>query len=153
MHIVKTKMTIIAAATLALSLSACNKDEGAAIAATNSPKGAIAAPAGQKWTETTAKTEAGGFVMGNPNAPVKLIEYGSLSCPACAKFAIDSTADLHGMVDTGRVSFEYRPMMVHPQDPAIFVVARCNGPAPFFALADQLYADQESWNSKLFNLT
>ena len=35
---------------------------------------------------SSAKTPEGGFVMGNPNAKVKLIEFGSLTCPHCAEF-------------------------------------------------------------------
>ena len=33
---------------------------------------------------TVARTPEGGFRMGNPDAPVKLIEYLSLTCPHCA---------------------------------------------------------------------
>jgi protein-disulfide isomerase len=32
--------------------------------------------------------------MGNPNAPVKMVEYGSLSCPHCAKLAQDGMAKI-----------------------------------------------------------
>ena len=32
-------------------------------------------------------TDRGGFLMGNPNAPVKLLEYASITCPHCAEFS------------------------------------------------------------------
>ena len=35
---------------------------------------------------SSAQTPEGGFVMGNPNAKVKLIEFGSMTCPHCAEF-------------------------------------------------------------------
>jgi protein-disulfide isomerase len=47
-----------------------------------------AAP-GKAWSDVIVPTAEGGLVMGNPNAPVKMVEYGSLSCPHCAKLAQD----------------------------------------------------------------
>ena len=42
-------------------------------------------PPGNRGSRKTAsETPEGGFVIGNPNAPLKLVEYGSLTCPACA---------------------------------------------------------------------
>ena len=41
-----------------------------------------AAPAQRDWTQIAVRTPEGGFRMGNPNAPVKLIEYLSLDLPA-----------------------------------------------------------------------
>ena len=38
---------------------------------------------------TVVRTPAGGYRQGNPDAPVKLIEYGSRTCPTCARFAAD----------------------------------------------------------------
>ncbi len=29
-------------------------------------------------------TDSDGYLLGNPDAPIKLIEYASLTCPACA---------------------------------------------------------------------
>ena len=38
----------------------------------------------QDWTRVAARTPEGGFRMGNPGAPVKVVEYLSLTCPHCA---------------------------------------------------------------------
>ena len=51
------------------------------------PVANVAAPNGD-WTQTVAATERG-FRMGNPNAPVKLVEYASITCPHCAEFSAE----------------------------------------------------------------
>jgi hypothetical protein len=44
-------------------------------------------PAGQwRLVERRHPDPEGGFAMGNPNAKVKLIEFGSLTCSHCAEF-------------------------------------------------------------------
>ena len=50
----------------------------------------VAAPAGKQWSTTVTKTAEGGYRMGNPDAPIKLVEYGSRSCPHCKRFAEES---------------------------------------------------------------
>ena len=44
-------------------------------------------------------------------------------------------------VRSGRVSWEYRPYMIFPTDPGVFLLLRCLGPQAFFRVAEQLYAD------------
>src|SRR5688572_24342718 len=39
-------------------------------------------------------TDARGYVLGNPNAPVKVIEFADFECPACAQFATLSEPDI-----------------------------------------------------------
>src|SRR3546814_21057791 len=70
---------------------------------------AAPAPQAGDWTRTVTQTAAGSFVMGNPAAPVKLIEYLSYTCPHCAAFSAESAAVLRGrMVKSGKVSPELR---------------------------------------------
>jgi protein-disulfide isomerase len=52
-------------------------------------------------------------------------------------------------VKNGRVSWEYRPFMIFPTDPGLFLLLRCQGAAGFFATTDRLYADQRNWTGKL----
>ena len=76
-------------ATLALFLASCGGEgEGNMVAAGDtSPVAAIPAPNGGDWTKTVTETPAGGYVMGNPEAPVKVVEYASLTCNHCAACA------------------------------------------------------------------
>ena len=47
--------------------------------------------------------------MGDPNAPVKIIEYSDFQCPYCAKFSHETEQQLiDAYIATGKVYFEYR---------------------------------------------
>jgi len=137
-------------ASLAL-LGACNAEKGGNAATTNVAVTAapVAAPNGD-WTAVTAVTPAGGFVMGNPNAKVKLVEFGSLTCPHCREFDETGAKPLvDNYVKKGLVSWEFRNYVRDPYDMTATLVARCGGPASFFGLMRSLYADQENWIGKL----
>ncbi|TZG24633.1 thioredoxin domain-containing protein [Sphingomonas montanisoli] len=138
---------------LALATAACQKkaDEAQApLGNATAPAASAAAPySGQDWTLTTAKTPEGGFRMGNPDAPVKLVEYASITCPHCRDFTKAAGEPLRNeFVKTGKVSWEYRNFVMNPLDVAATLVARCQGPEPFFAMVDQLYASQTQWIGK-----
>ena len=50
-----------------------------------------------------------GNVLGNPNAPITLIEYGDLVCPICRDFAVTSEPGIiKNLVKTGKAKLEYR---------------------------------------------
>ena len=132
----------------ALALSACN-DSKAPAGDTASPAGApaaVAAPAGQNWTEVIAATPEGGFRMGNPDARVKLVEFASLTCPHCREFhEAAAPAIKNKYVASGNVSYEYRNFVLNGADSAVTILARCQGAGAFFGLLDAFYADQMSW--------
>ena len=135
------------AAGLVLTLAACGGGGGnnGSTPVASAPVANVAAPNGGDWTQTVAETERG-FLMGNPNAPVKLVEYASITCPHCAEFTNDGGAEgIQNYVRSGRVSWEYRPYMIFPTDPGLFALLRCNGAGTFFPLTEQLYGDQRNW--------
>ena len=145
--------SLVLAATAALALAACGgADAGGA------PKGEpiakVAAPAGKAWVDVVSKTEAGGYKMGNPDAKLQLVEYGAITCPGCAQFSVQSTEELNELVNTGVVAMEFRPYLVHGvQDIPGFLLAACSGAEAFFPLTEQLYADQQTWLSKISTVT
>ena len=111
------------------------------------------AQAQRDWSRTVALTPEGGVRMGNPEAGLKLVEYGSITCPHCAQFSADSAAALRSRyVRSGRVSFEYRPYLIFPTDPGAFLLLGCLGPAGFFPAAEQLYAEQVAWSGRFSSL-
>lgn len=130
---------------LILSLAACGggADTGNTQAA---PVAAAAAPAGQDWTQTVARTDQG-YVMGNPAAPIKLIEYGSRLCPTCGAFAREGFAPLvDTYVKSGKVSFEFREFLVHgAMDMPPALLGNCVGAEPFFPLLEQMFANQQQF--------
>ncbi|MCB8828310.1 DsbA family protein, partial [Escherichia coli] len=47
----------------------------------------VAAAPAADWTRHVTQTAKGAFVLGNPAAPIKLVEYGSYTCSHCAAFS------------------------------------------------------------------
>ncbi len=127
-----------------LALAACNATggNGSASSTAAAPVMGVKAPPGTEWTATVAETADGGFVMGNPGAPIKLIEYGSRTCPHCGKFAREGAEPLKTYVATGKVSYEFRDFPIHAPDIAAILLGRCAGPKPFFEILEQMYAAQ-----------
>ncbi len=140
----------IAAASIALVLAGCgDKADNATAANTAAPAGAIPPPAGGDWTTTVSETADGGFVLGNPNAPVKLVEYLSLTCSHCAEFASHAFAPLRdGYIKKGTVSFEVRNYVRDPIDVSAALVTRCNGAEPYFQMTEQMLAGQNEMLAK-----
>lgn len=143
--------------TLALLAAGCGSKDAATTAPAQQPMASIVppstgAPAGG-WVARVAATPDGGFVMGNPDAPVKLVEYGSLTCPHCADFMAESSAELTGgMVASGKLSYEFRNFIRDGFDLTVSLLARCGGAEPFFPLTEQLYAGQKDWFGKVVGL-
>lgn len=141
----RTILLTMAASALALSLTAC-KDEpaaGGSTAASAEPIANISAPAGKKWMDQVAITPEGGYLMGNPDAPIKVIEFGSLTCSHCAAFAEEGFPVIRDKyVSTGRVSFEFRTFIRDPIDLTAAMLTRCGTPQSYFALTDQVFANQ-----------
>ncbi|HEX8400567.1 MAG TPA: thioredoxin domain-containing protein [Allosphingosinicella sp.] len=145
-----------AALGLALVLAGCGENGagGPGQASPSAPVAAVPPPAGQSWSDIVTATPEGGFMMGNPNAAVKLVEFASLTCHVCAEFSEQGEQPLiERYVETGKVSFEIRNFIRDPADLAAALLARCNGPAAFFKLADQMYAAQDEWLGKLQQMT
>jgi protein-disulfide isomerase len=147
------RSAFLACAAATLALAACNKkgEQGSAPVANDTVKITQASPPpGGTWSDVVNETAAG-FMMGNPNAKVKLVEIGSLSCPHCQKFEEEGAPILvDKYVKTGQVSWEFRPYVIHgPIDMATNLLLRCNGPKTFFPLVQALYSDQASWLDKV----
>ena len=113
------------------------------------PSVAKAAPT-RDWSHTVVPTPQGGFRMGNPAAKVKLIEYGSLACPHCRHFEETGYKPLlQNYVRTGRVSYEFRNLLINGPDMSISLLAHCAGPTKFFPMSELVYATQEQWQKKI----
>lgn len=140
-----TKPIHLAAAAL-LSLAACG--EGGETAQTRSAVAgpvSTTAPAGG-WVSSVAETPEGGFRMGNPDAAIKIVEFASLTCSHCASFSNTGAEPLkQRYISTGNVSYEIRPFVSSGLDLAAVLLARCNGPQPFFPITEQLYQTQGEW--------
>jgi protein-disulfide isomerase len=110
----------------------------------NSGDGATAATAGSGpgYTLTTRDR-----AMGNPKAPVVLIEYAAPSCPVCANFnATTFPSFKKNYVDTGKVYYVLRIFPLRSDDGAAEKIARCLPEDKYFAFIDQLFRNQSKWD-------
>jgi protein-disulfide isomerase len=125
------------------------------VAAVLAPSSAADARVAVKdWTRTVSTTPEGGFRMGNPKAPIKLIEYGSLACPHCRHFEQTGYKPLvQNYVRSGRLSYEYRNLLISGPDISISLLAHCSGPGKFFAMSQYVYATQPQWLKKLEDMS
>lgn len=143
-----TRFRLAPLALALLALASCGKKD-AAPAAKPGSVAAMAAPAGTVWADQIVATDEG-VRMGNPKAPIQLVEYGSYTCPHCKAFSEEShDALVKDYVNTGKVSFEYRNLVRDPLDIAVALIAHCNGPQPYFTLSAQLFANQEDMIKQL----
>jgi protein-disulfide isomerase len=134
-------------APMALGLAACGKKEGGDTAAKSEAIAKINAPAGKAWADVVIKTPEGGYLMGNPQAPIKLVEFGALSCSHCAEFSDKSTAELRDkFVASGRVSYELRLFMLNALDMPAALLVTCGAPEAVPGLAEQFWA----WQPNMF---
>jgi protein-disulfide isomerase len=146
----KISRLILATAAI-LSSAACNAEKGNEVA--NAPEvtaAPVPAPNNGDWSTIVTKTPEGGFLMGNPNAKVKLVEFGSMTCPHCAEFEEQGGKPLvENYVKKGLVSWEFRNYVRDPFDMAATLLARCGGEASFFGLTRNLFVDQKDWTGKI----
>ena len=108
-------------------------------------------------TETTAPapTEAVSFdvdkifaprAIGSKDAPIKIVEYASLTCSHCAHFHNDVLPELKTKyIDTGKVYFEFREFPLN--DPALkgALTARCLPEDKYEGFIALLFKTQEHW--------
>ena len=133
-----------------LASAACNAEKGGESGGgTSTPVEAVQPPADGDWSTVVTQTSTGGFLMGNPDAKVKLAEFGSLTCPHCAEFDQRGVPPLvEKYVKSGQVSYEFRNYVRDPYDIAMSLIARCNGSKSFFPLTHALFKDQADWIGK-----
>jgi protein-disulfide isomerase len=87
--------------------------------------------------------------LGKPDAPVKVYEYASMTCPHCARFAKEVFPGIkEKYIDTGKVQWTMREFPLDPRATAGFMLARCianNDAAKYYTLLDTLFDQQPNW--------
>ena len=84
--------------------------------------------------------------MGDPNAPVTIIEYSSFTCPHCARFHTDTLAQLvETYVETGQLRFVFRDFPLDGLALRAGALARCVDEEHFFGMVDVLFENQRQW--------
>lgn len=119
-----------------LALAGCGRDE----------RPAAEAPA----FERPATPDARG--LGDPNAPIVLVEYSDYQCEFCASFVRDTKPQLEEhYIKTGKVYFVYRdyPLEIHPGAKLAASAANCAADqGSFWPMHDRLYngATEGEWS-------
>lgn len=137
-----TPAVALIAAPLAFALAACSGGEDDVAAGAGEPIAPIEAPEGSTWTDTVTVSPEGGHVLGNPQAPLKLVEYASHTCGACAAFATQGKPDLkQDYITTGVVSIEQREVFLNTFDVVLATMIRCGPPERVHALSDEVWGN------------
>ncbi len=115
---------------------------------------APATPRAPVWLQTITASDAGGFIIGNPAAATKVIEYASYTCSHCAAFEANDAPTLKAeFVANGKTSFEIRNLVRDPVDLTLAILARCGGKGRFFGTHQFLMANQTTIMSRQSALT
>lgn len=102
--------------------------------------------AGAAFAEDEAPIDASAKTLGDPAAPVALVEFASMSCPHCANFHTERLPRIkEAFIDTGKVKLEFRDFPLNAA--AVFggALAHCAGPDRYFAWLDAIFAAQRDW--------
>lgn len=111
-----------------------------------------AAPARTNWNAAVVRTDRDSYVLGKPDAPVKLVEFISYTCPHCADFERESTDQLRiGMIAPGKGTVEIRAFVRDPVDMTASVLARCGPTEKFFGNHAAFLRGQERWIGPMVN--
>jgi protein-disulfide isomerase len=85
-------------------------------------------------------------ILGQPDAPITIVEYASLTCPHCARFENDVLPELKKKwIDTGKVKWVLRDFPLDEPALRAAMIARCAPPDRFYAYIDTFFAAQEKW--------
>lgn len=88
----------------------------------------------------------GDVVLGDPDAPVTVIEYISLTCPHCRAFHVDVYPDFkEQFIETGQVRYIARELYGSRLGLFASALARCGGPDQFPAFLDVIFQRQPDW--------
>jgi len=90
-------------------------------------------------------------VIGDPNAPISIIEFSDFQCPFCARFHIQTLPSiLEEYVDQGKVKLIFRDFPIqniHPNALPASVAAECaNEQGKFKEMHDKLFDNQKKWS-------
>lgn len=109
--------------------------------------------AGDNAPADTLHVDRIGYDMGDPDAPILVIEFSDFGCPYCARFALDTYPILHReFVMTGKVHWKFVPFVMgtFPNGTEAARAAECaaeQGEHRFWTMHDRLFERQSEWKS------
>jgi protein-disulfide isomerase len=95
--------------------------------------------------------------IGDPDAPVTIVEYTDFQCPFCARHALETFPQIEKeLVETGKVHYVFKDLpltSIHPQAMLAAEAARCAGDQDmgqdgFVAMHQTLFENQKAWSGQ-----
>ena len=100
----------------------------------------------------TPLPKAEGYLRGNPDAAITIIEFADFECPGCGQFATVTEPDIRTrIVDAGLANFRYYdfPLSIHANTMAASLAASCAADqGKFWEMHDVIFAGQPDWNTQ-----
>lgn len=114
-----------------------------------------AAPAqAAAWSRTVTTSPIGAYIVGNPAAKLRLVEYFSYTCNVCADFAKAASLPLKtGYIDRGVLLLEYRNLVRDPVDMVAALLARAGGASAFAGNHQAIFAAFPTFIAKVQKAT
>ena len=85
-------------------------------------------------------------VLGNPAAPVTIIEYASMTCPHCAHFANNILPTVkQQLVETGKAKLIFREFPLDQFAMKASMLARCAPMDKYYDFLEVLFRNQDRW--------
>jgi protein-disulfide isomerase len=93
------------------------------------------------------------MVLGDPDAPVTIVEFSDYQCPYCASYFAETWPKIKSeFVDSGRVRYifkDYPLAGLHPRAPQAHAAARCAGDqGAYWDMHKRLFEDQSQWGGR-----
>jgi protein-disulfide isomerase len=96
-------------------------------------------------------TVDGFYYLGQPDAPVTVVEYSDFECPACSFHAQNIKPGLtRDYLEPGKVRLIFHdfPLNIHPKAPKASEATRCAGEqGKFWEMHDILFRQQDEWSN------
>ena len=92
-------------------------------------------------------------IIGNPNAPITIIEFSDFQCPFCARFHVETFPSImNEYIDKGQVKLVFRDFpiqSIHPNALPASVASECaNEQGKFKEMHDKLFENQKKWSNQ-----
>lgn len=99
------------------------------------------------------EVQSNGYVIGSPQAPLEVTEFGDFECPTCGRFAELTEPDVRAnLINTGKIRLRFIdfPLPMHKNTWNASRAAACaDQQGQFWPMHDLLYGNQDQWNGEV----